>query len=51
MLKVHLEKKTGNSGKHITLRDLSNIGAKLKEVDHNDLARTVRRLLNVSIGL
>ena len=44
VLKVHLEKKTG---KHITLRDLSNIGAKLKEADHNDLARTVRRLQDI----
>jgi len=44
MLKVHYEKKTG---KHITLRDLSNIGAKLKEKDHNDLTKTVQRLQDI----
>ena len=48
LLKVYIQEKTG---KHVTLRDISNIGAKLRKKNdhthHSDLIRNVQRLKDI----
>ena len=48
LLKVHIQEQTG---KHVTLRDISNMDAKLKrnnDHDQSDLVKTIQRLKDIN---